>query len=74
MSAGVLAGIYILSVLTICCHERHYARVDLSQSGTEMRQDTESDGEENDAPPPHHAAHLITLATLSTAGIIINLH
>lgn len=74
LSDGVLSGIYILSVLTICCHERHYARVDLLQSGAEMRPGTGCDREENDAPPPHHAAHLITRATPATAGIIINLH
>lgn len=73
--AAILSdGIHILSVLTICCHERHYARVDLLQSGAEMRPSAGCDREESDAPPPHHAAHLITQATLATAGIIINLH
>lgn len=60
--------------LAICRRERHYVTPDLQQRGAEIRQDTVSDREENDAAAaaaaaaPRHAAHLITPATLSTAG------
>lgn len=41
------------------------------QSGTEIRQDTVCDREENNAAPIRHVAHLITLASLLTGSLLI---